>query len=189
MPRLYLEPMPRTIYDYPSEYNAYRNAIGRCTRENHHAWDRYGGRGITVCEEWLERNVGFWRFFDHIGPKPSPELSLDRIDNDGNYEPGNVRWATGSEQQQNKRPLSDKRRSQLSQTMTKRHSERRNDLLEVGRLRKCGETLPLYVRLTKNGKYEVRVRGVYRGRFETVEGAREAAIEEARRQGIVDKAK
>ena len=54
-----------------------------------------------MCEEWKN---DFMAFYNHVGPKPSPELSLDRIENDGNYEPGNVRWATSIDQANNKRP-------------------------------------------------------------------------------------
>jgi hypothetical protein len=74
----------------------------RCIYPSQKGFRHYGGRGIRVCDEWTGPD-GFERFLAHIGPKPSPELSIDRIDNDGNYEPGNVRWATASEQQRNKR--------------------------------------------------------------------------------------
>ena len=70
----------------------------RCTNPNSHKYPRYGGRGITVCDEWLE---SFQAFYDHIGDAPTPKHSLDRIDNDGNYEPGNVRWATPHQQRVN----------------------------------------------------------------------------------------
>ena len=63
-------------------------------------FDRYYGRGIRMCLEWRE---SFEAFYEHIGPRPDPSFSLDRIDNDRGYEPGNVRWATLSEQAQNRR--------------------------------------------------------------------------------------
>lgn len=88
--------------DYRSEYCALRNAIHRCHSDNNSQFKDYGGRGIVVCEEWRAAD-GFQKFIKHIGPKPSSDLTLDRIDNDGNYEPGNVRWATRSKQVANRR--------------------------------------------------------------------------------------
>ena len=61
---------------------------------------RYGGRGITVAAEWRH---DFAAFYAHVGPRPGPEYSIDRIDVNGNYEPGNVRWATRLQQARNKR--------------------------------------------------------------------------------------
>jgi len=72
----------------------------RCTDPNHPNWKWYGGRGISVCDDWQQH---FLHFFEHVGERPSPKHSLDRIDNDGNYEPGNVRWATAKQQQNNRR--------------------------------------------------------------------------------------
>ena len=74
--------------------------IQRCTNPNAPNWYLYGGRGITVCQRWRD---SYTDFLADVGPRPGVDLSLDRIDNDGNYEPGNVRWATRSEQQRNKR--------------------------------------------------------------------------------------
>ncbi len=81
------------------EYNSWRGMITRCTDKKCPKYPRYGGRGIKVFEPWLK---SFRLFLDHVGHKPSPELSIDRIDNDGNYEPGNVRWADRSQQSMNR---------------------------------------------------------------------------------------
>ncbi len=82
------------------EYDAWSNMLDRCRRVASAAFWFYGGRGITVCQAWRD---SFEAFYDHIGPRPSSKHSLDRIDNDGNYEPGNVRWATMTQQNSNKR--------------------------------------------------------------------------------------
>lgn len=71
----------------------------RCYNKNTIAYHNYGGRGITVREEWRK---SFMSFYNYVGDAPA-NTSLDRIDNEGNYEPGNVRWATRAEQSRNKR--------------------------------------------------------------------------------------
>lgn len=73
----------------------------RCTNPNHRAYANYGGRGISVYPEWLR---SYEAFESYMGPKPGPEYSLDRINNERGYEPGNVRWATAKEQAANRRP-------------------------------------------------------------------------------------
>lgn len=81
------------------EYKAWAAAIERCTNPKKRNWNRYGGRGVAVCEEWL---YSFEEFLAHVGLRPSSRHSLDRYpNNDGNYEPGNVRWATPEEQGRN----------------------------------------------------------------------------------------
>lgn len=82
------------------EYKAWCAMRDRCNRPNHVGYKDYGARGIKVCSEW---QASFVAFLSCIGPKPSPKHSLDRVDVDGNYEPGNVRWATATEQARNKR--------------------------------------------------------------------------------------
>lgn len=84
------------------EYNSWCGLMGRCYNKNNRKWPRYGGRGIVVCARWQEPNGrGFANFLADMGPKPSPQHSIDRINNDGNYEPGNVRWATCKQQSRN----------------------------------------------------------------------------------------
>lgn len=87
---------------YRVEYGAYINAIHRCHNPKHPQYRDYGGRGIYVCDEWRAPG-GFWLFLDEIGRKPSPELTLDRLDNNKGYEPGNVGWRSRAEQARNRR--------------------------------------------------------------------------------------
>lgn len=91
------------------EYRCWEGMIYRCTSRNATGYEYYGGRGIAVCDRWM----CFDNFLADMGPRPSPKHSLDRYpDNDGNYEPGNVRWATDPEQAWNRRKpvLSDESR-------------------------------------------------------------------------------
>lgn len=83
-----------------AEYRAWRSMIQRCHSQTNKQFDGYGGRGIRVCQEWRS---SFSAFFAAIGQRPSPSHSLDRIDNNRGYEPGNVRWATACEQSNNQR--------------------------------------------------------------------------------------
>ncbi len=76
------------------EYITWRNMKNRCYNKNCVSYYRYGGRGITVCERW---QYSFTAFFADMGPKPFSGAEIDRIDNDGNYEPGNCHWVTQTE--------------------------------------------------------------------------------------------
>lgn len=81
-----------------SEYRCWHAMRHRCLNPHNRSWKRYGGRGIKVCARWHK----FENFYADMGPRPNPELSIERIDNDGNYTPRNCKWGTRSEQSKNR---------------------------------------------------------------------------------------
>lgn len=81
------------------EYAAWIGMRRRCKNPERKDYPRYGGRGIRVCAEW---DTSFGAFINDMGARPGPGYSIDRINHDGHYEPGNVRWATAQQQTENR---------------------------------------------------------------------------------------
>lgn len=82
------------------EYHVWKGMRGRCSNPSDRDWPLYGGRGVAVCDEW---DKSFESFLADMGHRPSAKHSIDRIDTNGNYEPGNCRWATVEQQSRNRR--------------------------------------------------------------------------------------
>ncbi len=105
------------------DYPVWANMLKRCNPDGDRESDEYknyAGRGITVCERWRS---SFAAFLEDMGPRPGPEYSIDRKDNSGNYEPGNCRWATDSEQMNNTRR--NRRLTFMGETLTLREWAKR----------------------------------------------------------------
>lgn len=84
-------------------YLVWLNMMHRCYQPRNKSYQNYGKRGIIVYDEWKSPSEFISYVSSKLGPKPSPKHELDRIDNDGNYEPGNIQWATKAEQSLNRR--------------------------------------------------------------------------------------
>lgn len=93
----------RTIVWYTHEhFHRWDSMIQRCENPKHHKYELYGARGIAVCNAWYDFEE-YLKEVVSLGPKPSPTHSIDRIDNDKGYEPGNIKWSSHSEQMKNRR--------------------------------------------------------------------------------------
>lgn len=114
----------------------------RCHNTRSPSYPRYGGRGIQVCDEWRK---SFVSFIAHVGDRPEGGYTLDRINNDGNYEPGNVRWATWTQQVANRRPA--KKRMPRVYCQKGLHLFEETMIVKPNGVRLCGECSREYLRL------------------------------------------
>lgn len=112
--------------DGAPEYKAWHDMKVRCYLVKHPSFKNYGGRGIRVCDQWIN---SFETFLKDVGPRPSSDYSLERKENDGHYDPGNVGWATRSEQARNQRKrqsLQNFTTEELQQELLRRQKENHN---------------------------------------------------------------
>ncbi|WWT40487.1 deoxyuridine 5'-triphosphate nucleotidohydrolase [Staphylococcus phage PT94] len=91
--------------NHTSEYSSWCAMKTRCYNKNYHSYHRYGGRGIIVCDKWRD---SFDNFLEDMGEKPFKNYQLDRIDNNGNYEPSNCRWVSPKENSNNRKKPENK---------------------------------------------------------------------------------
>ncbi len=130
------------------ERTTWHNMKNRCTRPSHNSFSYYAERGIKICKRWEV----FENFLADMGPKPTPAHTIERIDNDSGYRPGNCRWALPAEQAKNKR-----------------QARRKNSTGYRG------------VSINRGGRYDVRIFGSFVASFDSVEDAAAAYNKLARK--------
>jgi len=136
-------------------YNSWQNMKSRCNNPNNPKYSYYGGRGISVCKEWMK---SFKAFKEDMGERPEG-MTLDRIDNDKNYEPSNCKWSTWSEQMKNRRDKL-KTRSKYRHVTYNNRGRTKRWVAHTGRI--CGTNTTLGYYMTEEEAHEAVI---YAGDF------------------------
>ncbi len=139
------------------EFNIYRRILSRCFRKADSNYPRYGGRGITVCQRWIE---SVENFIEDMGRRPSPSHSIDRIDNNAGYSPENCRWATSKEQANNRRSSRIVTVEGVSKTLAQWADQSGVDADTIGARLKRGWNAKSAVWNTSRGRRFIKVNGV-----------------------------
>lgn len=109
-------------------YQVWSAMVNRCGKPNNPYYQDYGGRGIKVCDRWLE---SAWNFYEDMGDKPSPRHSIDRIDVNGDYTPENCRWADATIQSHNTRKRRDSNSLYYGVSFIKQRNRRKHYRVDV----------------------------------------------------------
>ena len=109
-------------------YSIWNNIKYRCYNTNAWNYEKYGGRGIIMCDEWLRNPLLFFKYVSNLENYDKPGFSIDRIDNDGNYEPGNIQWSTRHTQQTNQQIYSNNKSGYTGISFSKQHKKWRSQI-------------------------------------------------------------